>query len=542
MRLLSLCSLGLLATVCFAGNGVGDTDPKSSQVPVLVPNTAPAASMVPPQSGQAGSNWETNGVELLAWLTPGDLGTGLLVNDNWGYVSPSGREYAIQCTEESTVFVEVTDPLNPVVVGSIAGPVGIWRDAKVYGEYVYSVHETGGVGIQVIDVSQIDNGVVTLVNTVEGTNTGASHNVVINEESGFLYRTGGGGHGLRIYDLANPANPAYVSTWDVRYFHDAQAVTWSDGRELVFGCGGFNNGYDDTGLTILDASDKQNITVVAQLYHPNAEYSHQGWLSEDRQYFYLGDELDEYYQAINTRTHVYFVGDPDNAAYVGYFENSSFAIGHNMYTEGGKLYQANYRSGLRVFDVASDPLNPDEVAWFDTQPGNDDKDFGGTWSVYPFLPSGVVLLSDREQGLFLLRLDEELGDALCSPADLNSTGQPGLLGAVGSPRVAEGHVTLEASQLPVGETALLLASPGRGGSLGLGGTPGALCVRVPFGRLAAGTTGAGGSLSLPLDLGALPLFGGGTGAAQVGETWVFQMVYGDGGVRRLTEARRVTFQ
>lgn len=535
MRTLTLCSLGLLATLCLAH----DDDPKLVQRRSLAPNMAPASFGQP---GQAGAPWESSGVELLSWLTPGDLGISTLCCDNWGYVSPSGREYAIQCTEESTVFVEVTDPMNPVVVGSIGGPVGIWRDAKVYGEYIYSVHETSGIGVQVIDVSQIDSGTVTLTNTVEGTDTGYSHNVVINEESGYLYRAGGGGHGLRIYDLADPANPTYVSSWDTRYVHDAQVVTWSDGRELAFCCGGFNNGYDDTGLTVVDVSDKQNIQVISQAYHTAPEYSHQGWLSEDRQYFYLGDELDEYYQPINTRTHVYSVGDPDNVTYVGYFENDSFSIGHNMYTAHGLLYQANYRSGLRVFDVNADPLDPDEVAWFDTQPGNDDADFGGTWSVYPYLPSGVVLLSDREQGLFVLRLDQELGDALCSPAAVNSTGQPGLLTAIGSAVVAEEHVTLEASQLPVGESVLLLASPARGGSIGLGGTPGALCVGVPFGRMPAGTTSAAGTISLELDLGALPLFGGGTGAVQAGETWVFQMVYGDGGTRRVTEARRVVFE
>ncbi len=532
-------SLLVLTTLLGASLALAhDDDPKLRQVSALVP-----AGVAGPTSGAAGA-FEVNGVQLLAQLTPADLGTTMLCADNWGYVSPSGRQYAIQCTEDSTVFVEVTDPQSPVVVGSIAGPAGVWRDAKVYGEYAYSVHETNGVGIQIIDLTQIDQGVVTYVGTIEGTDTGATHNVAINEESGYLYRCGGAYHGLRVYDLSNPANPTYAGSWDARYVHDAQIVTWSDGRELAFCCGGLNSGWSDTGLTIVDVTDKQNMFVVSQLYYPGGQYSHQGWLSEDRQYFYLGDELDEYYNTMATRTHVFSVGDPDNATYLGAFDSTtSQSIGHNMYTHGGLLYQANYRSGLRVFDLNVSALNPPEIAWFDTQPGDDTNDFGGTWSVYPYLPSGIVLLSDREEGLFILRLDEELGSERCAPAPVNSTGMSGVLTATGSAVLAENHVTLTASGLPPGAPALLLVSPGGGGSIDPLSGAGDLCIGVPFGRdlQSAGAADGAGRIDFPIDLGSLPIFGG-TQAAQPGETWFFQSLYSDGSQRRLTSARVVTWK
>ena len=43
-----------------------------------------------------------------------------------------------------------------------------------------------------------------------------------------------------------------------------------------------------------------------------------------------------------------------------------------------------------------------EVAFFDTFPGNDAIDFDGAWSVYPFLPSGTIIVSDISNGLFVL--------------------------------------------------------------------------------------------------------------------------------------------
>ena len=67
------------------------------------------------------------------------------------------------------------------------------------------------------------------------------------------------------------------------------------------------------------------------------------------------------------------------------------------------IFEANYRSGLRVFD-ASDPLNPTQYAYFDTYPSNDNASFNGLWSVYPYFPSGTVIGSDLERGLFVWKL------------------------------------------------------------------------------------------------------------------------------------------
>ena len=93
-------------------------------------------------------------------------------------------------TSSSTVFVEVTNPGNPNVVAVRSGPGSLWRDVKTYQNYAYSVSE-GGNGIQVFDLSNIDNGNVPLVNTVTTGGTTATHNVAIDETSGYLYRLGG---------------------------------------------------------------------------------------------------------------------------------------------------------------------------------------------------------------------------------------------------------------------------------------------------------------------------------------------------------------
>jgi hypothetical protein len=57
---------------------------------------------------------------------------------------------------------------------------------------------------------------------------------------------------------------------------------------------------------------------------------------------------------------------------------------------------------LDIGDLSTASLT--EAAFFDTVPANDAVGFAGAWSVYPYLPSGTVLVSDIENGLFVLTM------------------------------------------------------------------------------------------------------------------------------------------
>jgi len=56
---------------------------------------------------------------------------------------------------------------------------------------------------------------------------------------------------------------------------------------------------------------------------------------------------------------------------------------------------------VQVFDI-SDPTNPVRIGFYDTFEGNDAFFFAGNWGVYPYLPSGNILASDMQNGLFVL--------------------------------------------------------------------------------------------------------------------------------------------
>lgn len=355
-------------------------------------------------------NFPSNNVTLLSWIPLGEFGSEITsANSCWGYVSPSGREYAIIGLSHGTAFVEVTDPGNAQIVALITGPTSLWRDMKTYQNYCYAVSE-GGSGIQVMNLANIDNGVVTLVRTVTTGGATATHTLALNTDSGYLYRAGGSGNGLRIYNLnADPSNPQHVATWSDRYVHEAQVVTFTSGpqagRELALCCSGYNGGGTQTALEILDVTNKSNIVSLSRTFWPEAAYSHQVWLSPDRRYAYLNDELDERDFGNPTQTEVFDMLNPAQPVRVGNFTNNNTAVGHNLYTRGNYIFESNYRSGLRVFD-ATNPTAPVEVGYFDTWPSDDNASFNGLWNNYPYLPSGIVIGSDIEKGLFVWHIGE----------------------------------------------------------------------------------------------------------------------------------------
>lgn len=354
-------------------------------------------------------NFPSSGVQLLAWLPLTQLANGLTsANTVHGYVSPSGREYAIIGTSATTCFVEVTNPANPVVVGNIVGPTSLWRDSQTYQQYCYSTSEGGG-GIQIISLANIDSGVVTLVGTVNTPDTASTHTLFVNEQSGFLYRCGGQGFtngpgGLRAYSLANPAAPAFVGQWTPRYVHECQVVSYTSGpyagKEIAFCFANNTSSSGNPAVDIVDVTNKASMTLLSRVNYPNAAFSHQGWLSPDRQYLYLNDELDEQNLGQPTLTRVFNVTNLNSPSFVGSFGNGGTAIDHNLYTKGNRIFESNYRSGLRIFD-ATNPTAPTEIAFFDTYPENDSDNFNGLWDNYPYLPSGIVLGSDIEKGLFV---------------------------------------------------------------------------------------------------------------------------------------------
>lgn len=361
--------------------------------------------------------FDASNVSLLGHVALTDFVTAPTeANEVWGYVSPSGREYAIIGLECSVGFVEVTDPSNPVVVAEIPGPCSIWRDMAIFQQRAYAVIDSTGNGLLVMNLSNIDSGVVTLEARTKPGNLLTAHNIAINEASGFAYAVSTNiNPGMVVLDLSVPTNPPIAGQWSNANVHDVLVVSYTSGpfagREIAFASA------IDSGLKIVDVTDKANMFTRSTVLYPNTSIAHQAWLSEDRRFLFLGDEGDETGGLVaNTTTYVIDVQDLDAASLVTSFTNGLCTIDHNMMVRGPRLFQANYTSGLRIFDI-TDVNAVTEIGYFDTHPESNATSFDGAWGVYSALPSGVVLLSDIQRGLFVLDVSATDFGACC---DMNT--------------------------------------------------------------------------------------------------------------------------
>ena len=162
------------------------------------------------------------------------------------------------------------------------------------------------------------------------------------------------------------------------------------------------------GLIVADVTDKANPEALSSAAYPNVGYAHQGWITEDHKYFFLGDELDEMNGSYDrTRTMVWDVTDLDDPILTTEFMGTTGAIDHNLYIKGNTMYQSNYVAGMRVIDI-SDPENPRETGYFDTVPyGDNSASFNGSWSNYPYFASGTIVVTSGREGVFFLKNKEQ---------------------------------------------------------------------------------------------------------------------------------------
>ena len=80
------------------------------------------------------------------------------------------------------------------------------------------------------------------------------------------------------------------------------------------------------------------------------------------------------------------------------------SMAHNQIIHGDYVYTAHYHDGVYVHDI-SDPYNPTLLAFYDTFDPTHHNSYMGAWGVYPFLPSGNILVSDMQTGLYVFEVD-----------------------------------------------------------------------------------------------------------------------------------------
>jgi choice-of-anchor B domain-containing protein len=379
-------------------------------------------AQTPCVDGMAGT-YPCLNVDLMAFIPLEDIGDGENTNDIWGWVSPvTGREYALVGCSNGTAFLDISSPASPIYIGFLPTHTdeNLWRDLESDERYCYIGSEAPDHGLQIFDLYQLDlvsNGPVEFEETAHFDAFGSSHTITLDPINHFVYCNGSRDlegefvyeGGLYIVDVSDPLNPTLAGGFaEDGYTHDSFLWNYDgpdadyQGKQMVIACNGGS-------LTFVDCTDKLDCQMISTLVYPDLGYVHQGWITKDKKHFLLDDELDEVALGndllpYGTRTHIFNIEDLDNVVYMGFYENDNLAIDHNLYVKDQFVYQSNYRSGVRIVDavkVSQGILK--EVGYFDLFPQNDNAQFSGTWSNYPYLPSGLNIATSMYEGFFILQ-------------------------------------------------------------------------------------------------------------------------------------------
>lgn len=373
---------------------------------------------LPCENGYAGI-YPCDGFDLIGYLSLEALSIGPVVgnlsgNDSWGWTDPeNGKEYALVGASSHTAFVDMSDPDNLILVGVLptATVNSSWRDIKVYQNHAFIVSEASNHGMQVFDLTRLRDFETTAIEFEADTHFiefGRAHNIVINEDSGYAYVVGSRGTtyngGPLFINIQNPTSPIFEGGYgEGGYSHDAQVLSYNgpdsdySGKEILIGS-------NEDQVVIVDVTNKSDPVTISSVEYSNIGYTHQGWFTDDLQYFIVGDELDEQNIGTNTRTLIFDLNDLDNPSLSFEYIGTNTSIDHNGYIVGDSYYLASYRAGIREIDISNiENQSMAEIGYFDTYPENDNAAFDGVWNVYPFFSSGHIVISDIQKGLFVVK-------------------------------------------------------------------------------------------------------------------------------------------
>lgn len=307
----------------------------------------------------------------------------------WGHVDSLGNEYALLGNYRGLTIVNVTNPDSVFVTKHVEGVHNLWREVKTWGNYAYVTTEGGG-GLQIVDLSSLPdtNGIQFKYwePDVNGQILSSIHALHI--EDGFVYCYGSNisNKGAFIGDLTDPWNPVFAGLIDLAYIHDGYV------RNDTVYAGHIYNGK----LRIWDCRNKSNPVLINEITTPQA-FTHNSWLSDDGKTLYTTDEVN------GSACVAYDISDLNNITLIDqeYSQNpSAGAPIHNTHVKNDFVYNSYYADGVTIVD-GHRPKNLVNIGWFDTSPFVGGG-FEGCWGVYPFLPSGNILASDRQTGLWVL--------------------------------------------------------------------------------------------------------------------------------------------
>ena len=364
------------------------------------------------ENGLAGE-YPCNDYDLLTHFSLEEIdGSGTVITNSWGWTHPVTKdEFALVCTNKGVTFINITDPANAIILGTLKTKTenGSSRSVKTYNSFAFIISDAENHGIQSLNLGillDIKNPPFEFSSGRDYNFIANANNISINENSGFAYITGSNtfNGGLQFIDVNNSSKIIESGGYsEGSYINETQVITYN-GPDTDYTDKEVLIGSNESEVVILDVSDKENPIKISSFTYPNISKTHQGWFTEDFKYFVLGDKLDEVNNGVNTNTIVFDLTDLDNPIHHFNYEGNTTAIDNNGYILGNTYYQANHTNGVRIIDISDiDNKSFTEIGFFDTYPENNNPEVKGAVNVYPYLESGNIIVSDINDGFFLIR-------------------------------------------------------------------------------------------------------------------------------------------
>ncbi|MEP7264655.1 MAG: choice-of-anchor B family protein [Bacteroidota bacterium] len=311
----------------------------------------------------------------------------------WDYVDSLNNEYAIVGVSDKVSIVDVTNPAAPVErfsVPALSGQTSLWRELKTWNKHAYAVSEGGG-GVICIDLSHLPDTVTYNHWYGDSAISGLiadAHTIAATD--GYIYVFGATGvspGGCIIADISDPMNPHFTGLYTENYIHDGYIrndTLWAG--EIYLGQ-----------FSVIDVTDKSNPVLITATTTPSA-FTHNVWLSDDGTHAFTTDEhTDAPLVSFN-------VSDLTNIQLEDIYVTDSLPSRevHNVRVLNDYLINPSYGSQLTIVDAAH-PDNLIEIARAPTIFNGSNP--GLCWDASPYLPSGNILVTDINGGLFIFQPD-----------------------------------------------------------------------------------------------------------------------------------------
>lgn len=326
----------------------------------------------------------------------------------WAF-EQAGKEYGIIGSTEGAHFFELTETdkfkFIDFVSGSFVSSQAINREYKHFKNYVYAVCDDGPSSLQIIDVSYLPDS-VHLVADLRNNLFGKTHNLFVDSLNELLYmcqvtpvinNLETSMIPLRVYSLSDPTNPALLwqSPEEIQDVHD---IYVRDNLAIL------NCGYD--GIRVYEFSNPTNPIYLSNLQvYQQQGYNHQGWLCPDGETYVFADETPG---TLVKKAKLKEDFSIDIQSFFGRPNSPYNKTAHNIHCTNEFAFIAYYNDGLRIYDLRVNP--PREVAAYDTYIDNELTNgfsMWGAWGINALLPSGRILVSDRNTGFYMFDFDRE---------------------------------------------------------------------------------------------------------------------------------------